>query len=161
MIVNSEYIDRYTISAKKEGGHVRRIDMAMTMVGIALFAVVVADATVRPADGKQESAEPVQVETQTVEEWHDAGRCKITHYCACSRCCGKCDGITKTGTVAEMGRTVAVDPEVIPLGSTVRVNGVCYVAEDTGVRGAAVDIYIDDHAQATAMGTYMTVVKWR
>lgn len=32
----------------------------------------------------------------------------------------------------QAGRTIAVDPRVIPLGSKVRMNGREYVAEDTG-----------------------------
>ena len=46
------------------------------------------------------------------------GTFTVTHYCPCEICCGKTDGITFTGTQATEGRTVAVDPDVIPLGST-------------------------------------------
>ena len=76
-------------------------------------------------------------------------------------CCGKSDCITATGTLATMGRTVSVDPDVIALGSEVLINGVTYIAEDVGVRGKAIDIYIDSHSQALAMGTYKTEVCWR
>lgn len=58
---------------------------------------------------------------------------KITHYCACSICCGEySNGITASGTTAQAGRTIAVDPSLIPLGSSVVINGHTYVAEDTG-----------------------------
>ena len=93
--------------------------------------------------------------------WQQAGEFTICHYCSCPLCCGKRDGITSSGTVAEMGRTVAVDPDVIPLGSEVLLNGVVYVAEDTGVHGRVIDVYIDRHEQAKSMGSYTTNVCWR
>lgn len=93
--------------------------------------------------------------------WQQAGEFTICHYCSCPLCCGKRDGITSSGTVAEMGRTVAVDPDVIPLGSEVLLNGVAYVAEDTGVHGHVIDVYIDRHEQAAAMGSYTTNICWR
>lgn len=93
--------------------------------------------------------------------WHDAGEFRIYHYCPCEFCCSKSDGITATGTMATEGRTVAVDPDVIPLGSEVMINGVIYIAEDTGVHGQTIDMFINNHAQAAAMGTYLTNVKWR
>lgn len=93
--------------------------------------------------------------------WMPVGECRIYHYCGCRECCGKADGITKTGTEATMGRTVAVDPAVIPLGSEVLINGVVYRAEDTGVHGHTIDLYIESHEQAAAMGTYLTNVSWR
>lgn len=93
--------------------------------------------------------------------WQSIGACRITHYCACEKCCGKSTGVTASGKLASMGRTVAVDPCVIPLGSEVLINGVCYIAEDVGVRGKAIDIYIDSHSQALAMGTYKTEVSYR
>lgn len=93
--------------------------------------------------------------------WQEVGECTVTHYCGCRECCGHTGCITATGTLAVMGRTVGVDPEVIPLGSEVLINGVIYIAEDTGVRGKAVDIYIESHEQAEQMGTYSALVCWR
>lgn len=93
--------------------------------------------------------------------WQSAGECTITHYCGCSECCGKSDCITATGTLAKMGRTVSVDPDVIPLGSEVLINGNVYIAEDTGVHGNVIDVYIESHEQALAMGVYRTGVSWR
>lgn len=93
-------------------------------------------------------------------------RCRIVHYCECDRCTGKHEGdpaygVTATGTRVTEGRTVAVDPDVIPLGSELLINGHSYTAEDTGVKGSTVDIYIPDHEQALRMGTYETLVMWR
>ena len=98
--------------------------------------------------------------------WTPAGEFRIYHYCPCQKCTGHTEGsanygITSTGTVATEGRTVAVDPDVIPLGSEVLINGVVYIAEDTGVKGKCIDLFINSHEQASAMGTYTTGVSWR
>lgn len=75
-------------------------------------------------------------------------------YCPCEYCCGKTDGITYTGTTATAGRTIAVDPSVIPLGSTVIVNGVEYIAEDIGgaIKGNKIDVFYPDHETAREHG---------
>lgn len=98
--------------------------------------------------------------------WMPAGEFRIYHYCSCEYCTGKkpgdpAYGITKTGTTATAGRTIAVDPDVIPLGSEVLINGVIYIAEDTGVKGKTIDLFVDSHEQAIAMGTCLTAVSWR
>lgn len=59
-------------------------------------------------------------------------------------------GKTASGTTATAGRTVAVDPEVVPLGSEVEIvmpDGRVFrrIAEDTGgaVKGKVFDVHID------------------
>ena len=96
-----------------------------------------------------------------------------TAYCPCGDCCGewaknrpidengKPIVYTATMTVAKQGRTIAVDPTVIPLGAEVEIDGHTYVAEDTGsaIKGNRVDIYFDNHAAAAAFGVQtLTVV---
>ena len=83
------------------------------------------------------------------------GEFTITHYCACSICCGdSADGITATGTQVTEGRTIAVDPEVIALGSTVWISGHPYIAEDVGgaIEDKHIDIYVADHQEALQLG---------
>lgn len=79
----------------------------------------------------------------------------ITAYCYCEKCCGKSDGVTATGRKAKQGRTVAVDPNVIPYGSIVYIDGVGdYIAEDCGgkIKGNRIDIYFDSHKDALEFG---------
>ena len=87
----------------------------------------------------------------------------VTAYCACSICCGdNADGITASGTVATANHTIAVDPDVIPMGTHVWINGKEYVAEDTGsaINGNRIDIFFDSHQQARNWGTRkLTVYK--
>lgn len=82
------------------------------------------------------------------------GRFKLTGYCACEYCCGKTDGITSTGVKAKAGRTIAVDPRVIPYGSTVIINGKEYVAEDCGgaIKNKKIDIFFNTHEEALEWG---------
>jgi len=80
------------------------------------------------------------------------GECTITAYCPCEECCGRwADGVTATGLPAGPG-VVAVDPEVIPLGSTVIIDGQRYLAADTGVTGKHVDVCMVEHAATVEAG---------
>lgn len=91
----------------------------------------------------------------------DLGSFKVTAYCHCVRCCGKSDGITASGTKVKEGRTIAVDPDVIPLGSKVELNGNTYIAEDVGgaVKGNKIDLYFDTHEEALIWGVQYKNVK--
>lgn len=86
---------------------------------------------------------------------------EVTGYCNCRLCCGQYSPEvtgrtphTASGTVPCAGRTVAVDPNVIPLGSTVVINGHSYIAEDTGsaVKGNVIDVFYDSHSDALNWG---------
>ena len=87
------------------------------------------------------------------------GEYTLTAYCPCARCCGKDDGITATGTLAAEGRTIAVDPRVIPYGSHVLLifpDGTqhAYIAEDCGggINGSRIDVFFADHETARIFG---------
>lgn len=101
--------------------------------------------------------EPEEAEEPALEYM---GEYKVTHYCSCEECCGKTDGITFTGTAATEGRTVAVDPKVIPLGSEVVLNGESYIAEDIGgaIKGNRIDVYVGSHEEAKELGVYYAPV---
>ncbi|MFD1883964.1 ubiquitin-like domain-containing protein [Paenibacillus wenxiniae] len=62
---------------------------------------------------------------------------------------------TASGTRVTEGRTIAVDPSVIPMGWWVYIEGIGYRrAEDTGsaINGNKIDVYIDSLSQARAFG---------
>lgn len=108
---------------------------------------------------KQEQIELLEIilEQQEVVEVQDKeylGQFKITHYCSCEQCCGKTDGITFTGTQATEERTVAVDPDVIPLGSKILIDEKEYIAEDVGgaIKENRLDIYMNNHSDALKAG---------
>ena len=82
----------------------------------------------------------------------------VTHYCACSKCCGKnADGITASGKRVASGM-VAMSSHY-PFGTVLVINGEVYTVEDRGGSGiendiARVDIYVEDHKQALRLGRY-------
>lgn len=97
--------------------------------------------------------EPVIVET--VPEKECLGSFEVTGYCPCDRCCGAwADGIVYTGGYATEGQTIAVDPDVIPLGSVVEINGWQYIAEDIGgaIKGNKIDLFFCSHTDALNYG---------
>lgn len=85
--------------------------------------------------------------------------------------------ITSTGTSPVAGRTVAVDPKVIPYGTKLTIDGVGgYAAEDCGnswsgelsshtgyykhVRGNRIDIYMESKEEALRWGRREVEVRW-
>ena len=48
-----------------------------------------------------------------------------------------------TGVIAQEGKTIAVDPSIIPYGSTVLIDGKEYLAQDCGgaIKGNKIDIF--------------------
>lgn len=104
---------------------------------------------------------PTQYVPASPEGKKSLGSFRITHYCPCFACCGSwAGGATASGTIPTPGRTIAVDPSVIPLGTRVIINGQVYVAEDTGgaIKGKKIDIFVGSHSAALAAGTYYTEV---
>ncbi len=67
---------------------------------------------------------------------------------------------TKSGTIPTADRTVSVDPNVIPLGTVLIIDGREYIAEDTGsaVKGNVIDIYFDSHERAVEYGVQMKTI---
>lgn len=98
--------------------------------------------------------EEIITEPETTKEPISLGMFKVTAYCDCSDCCDKDDGITATGTQATEGRTIAVDPSVIPFGTQVIINGHTYIAEDCGaaIKGNRIDMFFHNHSDARVWG---------
>ena len=108
---------------------------------------------------------PSESETE-VCELVSLGEYKITAYCSCHKCCGKWAEnrpvdesgkeivYTASGEVAEAGKTIAADTDILPFGTVVVINGNEYVVQDTGsaVKGRVIDIYFDSHEKALDWG---------
>ncbi|MBI3768432.1 MAG: 3D domain-containing protein [Deltaproteobacteria bacterium] len=86
------------------------------------------------------------------------GRFKLTAYSGPK---GKARALTATGTSARAGRTVAVDPKVIPLGSRIYIDGIGErIAEDVGpgVKGQHIDVFLSSFPAATRFGVQRRAV---
>ena len=116
-------------------------------------------------EAEQETAENELIEAALLSHAVRLDDVTVTHYCTCSRCCGKSDGITASGRRATPGISVAVDPSIIPLGSDVLVDygdGELhyYRADDTGsaVKGAHIDLCMESHEAAIQAGVRTATV---
>lgn len=147
--------------------------VALTASGVALGMVYVGEdntdsvvyectCPVEEPTESTESTEPsaiteptIPTESTDIADIIYLGEFKLTAYCPCAKCCGQwADGITSTGVTAKAGRTIAVDPTVIPYGSLVEINGNTYVAEDCGgsIKGNRIDVYFNTHEEALEFG---------
>lgn len=100
---------------------------------------------------------PDAVMVETVgERWESLGVFRCTAYCGCRQCNGKWTGQpTASGAPLQAGVSVAVDKRVIPFFTTMKIDGVgVRVAHDTGrnIKGNSIDVYIPNHAIASAFG---------
>lgn len=173
---------RRAIAAERRALRLKLIASLLAMASVALLALVIR----ARADSLPEDKPPAQAETaavtapEPVEEpenelieaallasAHRLDNVTVTHYDCCVECCGKTDGITASGVRATPGVTVAVDPDVIPLGADVLVDygdsEICYYrADDTGsgVVGNHIDLCVADHQTAVQLGRRTATVWW-
>ena len=166
--------DRRTREQRKADASAR---IAAVCLFLAVLLILFAALTVKTT-GQPYKGEPPAIEGKLPDEDKPAegsavldigeplGEFRLTAYCPCAKCCGKwANGITATGTTATEGRTIAVDPALIPYGATVTVyfpDGAShsYTAEDCGggIKGNRLDIYFDDHQAALQFGVQSAMV---
>lgn len=137
---------------------------ALALLLLAALAVILT-AELRAGCDHTAAAEEIPAEVSVLPEVKRELRslqCELTAYCPCAKCCGNwAGGKTASGTTPTAGRTVGVDPAVIPLGATVYIDGHAYKAEDTGAfKGAVVDIYMENHEEALRFGRREAAVTW-
>ena len=172
----------------------RRTSAVFLILLLCLCSALLGMAAAKAIDGPQETRETVPMETPVEaesaapapaiepeedfenERIEDAllsrssviENCSITFYCAerYPHICGTGDGIAADGTPVLPWATCAVDPSIIPLGSTVMLDlGDGYglrtlVANDTGVKGDHIDICVSTHAEALRLGIQTSTVYW-
>lgn len=108
-------------------------------------------------------------ENNPPEEYKEVIAATATAYCLCQKCCGKLPshpyyGYTASGIKIVPGtgmKVIAVDPNVIPLGTKVYVDGLngawdygYAIAADTGsaIKNLKIDLYMDTHSEALSWG---------
>lgn len=108
------------------------------------------------------------IEAALLSRSHKLEDVTITFYCCeeYPHICGTGNGITASGRRVTPYVSCAVDPDVIPLGSTVMLehNGemVYLRADDTGpaVNGNHIDIAVSGHQEALSLGVKTADVWW-
>lgn len=140
---------------------------------LALIVALIISFVTRPSASVPDEPESSPVRVEAPEpELIELGEFKTTAYCTCVKCCGiwsaehpsrvGTDYVqrTKSGTIPTADRTVSVDPNVIPLGTVLIIDGHEYIAEDTGsaVKGNVIDIYFDSHERAVEYGVQMKTI---
>lgn len=165
--------DRHTREQRKADASAR---IAAVCLLLAALLIIVAALTVKTG-AEPYCGEPPIIEDKLPGEDKPAegiavldigeplGKFRLTAYCPCMKCCGKSDGITSTGTTAAEGRTIAVDPRVIPYGSSVTIyfsdgTSHTYTAEDCGgaIKENRIDVFFDDHQAAREFGVQTAYV---
>lgn len=168
--------------ARAEAARSRRWRAAAWFLAVCMAAVVLAWVLSTPAESREETHtvetvdKPMAVQVLepegTISTEELAGRvqvledCRITYYCPCVQCCGQwADGITASGEPFRPWETLAVDPEVIPLGSRVCLlwedgRELWCRAVDTGVTGNHVDLGVRSHEEALSLGVGTVTVYW-
>ena len=122
--------------------------------GQTLETVVVPPVAVLPSDGTQETQETQETRTCVFT---------VTAYCPCEKCCGAyANGYTATGAKATQGVTIAADPDVLPMGTEIELDGHTYTVQDTGgaISGNRLDLYFDSHEDALRWGVREKIVRW-
>lgn len=117
---------------------------------------------------EQEAAENELIEAALLARSHKLEDVTITFYCCEKRphICGTGSGITASGRRVTPYVSCAVDPDIIPLGSTIMIeyNGemVYLRADDTGpaVKGDHIDIAVKEHQEALSLGVKTADIWW-
>lgn len=172
---------KYRIREKSLMWHLLRVKKPLQVIGMTIaFLLIFTAMSAAAADdlqvyemqhGQAQVEEDVKVAEKVAEngdltpetaaEWTSLGEFKITAYCSCETCCGvwannRPNGIvyTASGAVAEAGKTIAVDTDVIPYGTEVKIGGHTYIAQDCGgaIKGNKIDVYMASHEQALQFG---------
>lgn len=117
-------------------------------------------------ESKQDTAKPEADEMSTKDEPADEsnddeseeGETINVSSTAYTASCDGCSGVTSTGVDLEDNpdkKVIAVDPDVIPLGSEVYVEGYGHAtAADTGgaINGDKIDVHVSDESEAGSWG---------
>ena len=146
---------------------------ASIVLALAMAAEAPQEAPIPPLAVVSEAAETAPQRAASTQEAHYSRiieNATVTHYCICEKCCGKSPdhpayGITASGREAVPGYSVAVDPILIELGSTLYLDfgdGVLQEcrADDTGssVTGAHIDLCVSNHQEALSLGVRTAAV---
>lgn len=103
----------------------------------------------------QNEVQNLQSQVEELQKWRSLGVFRITAYWFGEDEYGD---LTSTGVKAQVNHTIAVDPEIIPYGSKVMIDGQIYVAEDCGgaVKNNVIDVWVEN--QSNSFGVKYTEI---
>ena len=123
-------------------GDGKTIEAANEAEGIIRGSVNKADAVwaTRILEDKYTSEESGISEVNANKEMYgeSLGEFTISYFCPCEICCNKEEGVTATGTPLVEGKTIAVDPSIIPYGTKVIIG---------------IKVFVNSHDEVTALST--------
>lgn len=142
----------------------RRLWVAVLILWAMLLVLVAWCLTLPPVQEDVVQSPPTAEIAEPEPEAENVLVCDITGYCACCTPyahMNQRDGkvLTSSGLWVNIGEVVAVDPDIIPLGSIVTLGGKTYIAADTGVYGYTVDVLMH-HEDAARAGVVRALVTW-
>lgn len=138
----------------------RVIEKLIYIVGLILSCVLFLAIGLSNAPEKHTETVVERMVTEVKEvppkaDYEYLGEFTVTAYCPYEDEYGNATARPYNGEyIAIEGITVAVDPEVIPYGSAVIIDGHSYIAHDCGgaVKGKVIDIYFDTVEAMNAWG---------
>ena len=151
----------------RKNNHLFKLRACQTVIGLTICVSVIACHKIVSTDVPQviqQTKYVPKLDAMLIKDIPDSTtpklktiKCKLTAYCIedYPHICNDGDAsTTATGTKPTPGRTVAVDPNVIPYFSNVIINGQTYIAEDCGgaIKGNRVDIVFATHQEALDFG---------
>lgn len=89
----------------------------------------------------------LQKEVEELQKWRSLGVFRITAYWYGEDEYG---ALTSMGVKAQVNHTIAVDPQIIPYGSEIMIDGQIYVAEDCGgaVKNNVIDVWVEHQSNS-------------
>ena len=140
----------------------RVIEKLIYIVGLILSYICILFLAIGLSNAPEKHTETVieRIVTEVKEippeaDFEYLGEFTVTAYCPYEDEYGNATARPYNGEyIAVEGITVAVDPEIIPYGSVVIIDGHSYIAHDCGgaVKGKVIDIYFDSVEEMNAWG---------
>ena len=153
---------------KRKKRHIRWDRVAILISPIIIVIILVITITGKEERKKDTQPIPEVIEVVEIKEEYDGGitsdsdstnnispsvkleylgEFRLTGYCDCEICQEEWVGTTALGVPPTERNTIAVDPNVIPLGSYVWIDGIRYHAEDVGgmINDQHIDVFVGSH----------------
>jgi len=147
----SEGLARNVISASADGKTIEAANEDQGIISGTVYIPEAVWATRILEENYNLEGTDVNEQNATAEQYGDSiGEYTIDYYCSCETCRAKASKVKATGTPVVEGQTIAVDPDEIPYGTKVIIDGHVFTAEDYDTSGKEkhISIYVNEHETA-------------